>query len=170
MSSGPIASVILAFLIVGCSSSSNTGVTRSNDTDAGDDAQNARNDEGGTPGRDATSPVNDTGTSSEAATTEAGGEDGATTVMTGDSGFVTVVCDEEAAGICQTTAVPPSAEPGWRGGCTNQGGTSGPCPTSNRVGCCEAGSTQYCYFSPSFTVASAQQDCSAQDGTWSTGI
>jgi hypothetical protein len=92
------------------------------------------------------------------------------TVTGRDAGGARVACNQPALGVCQSATVSAAAEASYRMQCTRQGGTAEACPTSGLVGCCVGDTSHYCYYSTDYTPATAQQDCSIQNGTWSTSM
>jgi hypothetical protein len=88
----------------------------------------------------------------------------------GTGGGQRLACYEAAVGICQSAIVPPSGVASWNSNCKFQGGTTDSCPTTGLVGCCIGETNHYCYYTADYTLATAQQNCSIMNGTWSTSL
>jgi hypothetical protein len=153
-----------------CSSSSGS----STDGDPGDlDAQAAATSDDDADSNEASS---DASTSFDSGPVEEPHEAGPATVRDagsgtgGGSGGQRLACYEAAVGICQSAIVPPSGVASWDSNCKFQGGTTNSCPTTGLVGCCIGETNHYCYYSADYTLATAQQNCSIMNGTWSTSL
>jgi hypothetical protein len=154
----------------GCSSSSGN----STDGDPGDpDAQAAASSDDDAASNEASS---DASTSFDSGPVEEPHEAGPVTVRDAGSGTGSgsggqrLACYEAAVGVCQSAIVPPSGVASWNSNCKFQGGTTDSCPTTGLVGCCIGETNHYCYYSADYTLATAQQNCSIMNGTWSTSL
>jgi hypothetical protein len=103
----------------------------------------------------------------------------------GDGGALTTgpcATAETNATNCQTqkcSSQCPTTSPGDDGGgadfdasalansvCVVESGTT--CPTANLSGCCKITAGEACFYAPTFTASDAMQECSAENGTFST--